>query len=240
MTKLAPSTLALAALLLLGFAGSGSAEETTIGARFPGPKPGQGVDSAKSLSLGWDSPDKGFWISGEAPGPELDASGRIIAGSGTGTAGMRYKTFEGDGFSLTTIPTLQAEAAWDADGIRHSFGAALFEELTLLLPAGLQFRARTGIGDRTGLSAPGAPDGLVFHGEAGLSGSLSGTGVASTRFDLRLTSTSSLGRAGDKAGPHCELKLDLTRKGQAPLNITASCPGAPGEGWVTLHIGGRF
>ena len=200
-----------------------------------------------SLRLGWNSPDKGFWMAGESPEPRRDERGQIVFANGTGTLGTRYEPIRARGVSLATIPMIRVEAVWDdqPSGSRETVGAAVFEELSVALPAGLAFRAKGGVGDRTGVSAPnprGISSGLAVRGEAGVSASLASLGHADTRLDLQLISTRSFANeAGEAHAPAtCELKLELARQGTAPLRIGSSCPGASGEGRVTLSIGGRF
>ena len=200
-----------------------------------------------AMRVDWKSADKGFWMAGESPEPQRDGSGQIVFLNGSGTLGARHESLRHRGLSLATVPLIRAEAAWDeqASASREAVGVAVFEELNLALPAGLTFRAKGGIGDRTGVSAPnprGLASGLAVRGEAGFSASLAPLGQADARLDLQVISTQSFASGEGEAHPPatCELKLELASRGTAPLRIGGSCPGGSGEGRITLSIGGRF
>jgi hypothetical protein len=239
-----PSVALATALLLAAPALAQDLVAEIRSARGAVPKP---VAEPPTAQLGWTSADKDFWISGESPPPTRDEAGEIVSATGSGTLGARYRSYADGRLSLATVPMIRAEAAWEGEGgrARPSVGVAILQELALALPEGLRFRAKGGIGDRTGLSLAhpaGASPGLALRGEAGLSGSLRPLGHPDARFDLQLIATQAFGSRGEEDGApsSCELKLDLTRKGGPPLSLGASCPGAPGEGHITLHIGGRF
>ncbi|MBB5694597.1 hypothetical protein [Muricoccus pecuniae] len=200
------------------------------------------------MRLGWTSPDKAFWINGESPEPKRDTAGQIVHAHGAGAMGARYRLLQHGRFALSLVPTIRAQAVWQEGdpGARQGIGGALFEELSVTLPAGFGFRARGGLGDRTGVAGP-VPRGmaspsLALRGEIGFSGSLAPLGFPEARFDLQLISIKALGtEIGESRPPSsCELKLELATFRTAPLRIGGSCPGASGEGRVTLGIGGRF
>jgi hypothetical protein len=241
------SVTATALFLLAALHSPVLADDVTTEARILRGQITKQVLSQPPLQLAWDSPDKTFWMVGENPEPRRDEVGQVTFANSVGTMGLRHRTFRHGGVSLTTTPIIRAEAVWeDADmGARDAVGAAVFEELAVALPAGLQFHAKGGIGDRTGVSVPnprGAAMGFAVRGEAGVSGSLGALGHPGTRFDLLLVSTQAfVSEPGEEHPPSsCELKLELVRKDTAPLRIGGSCPGAMGEGRVTISIGGRF
>ncbi|HEY8610033.1 MAG TPA: hypothetical protein VIL69_01930 [Roseomonas sp.] len=239
--------LAATLLALTAYRSSASAYDVTSDAWIPASQAPKQVLPRPPMRLGWNSSDKAFWVTGESPEPSRDASGQVVFASGMGTLGARTEIFRSGGVSLTAVPLIRAEASWQEQnaGARQALGAAIFEELSIALPASFRFRAKGGFGDRIGVSAPnpgGVSPGLAIRGEAGLSGNLASLGHANTRFDLQLISTQAFGTGTDDPYPRstCELKLELLRKGTAPLSIAGSCPGAAGEGRITLNIGGRF
>ncbi|MFH5926369.1 hypothetical protein [Roseomonas xinghualingensis] len=198
------------------------------------------------LSIAWDAPDKSFWILGESPEPNLDPTGQIVSATAVATMGARHEIFRSGGISLTTSPQFRAETAWqEKGGNGPKAGAVIYNELAVPLSRGFRLETRAGFGNRIGVFLPrpdGAASALAFRGEASLSGSLGDIGQEQTRFDLRVAATHLL--SGDiretEAPSTCELNLQLSRKGLAPLNIGASCPGAEGERRITFGIMGRF
>ena len=98
---------------------------------------------------------------------------------------------------------------------------------------------------RTGVSVSNphvTPSAMAGRAEAGVSAGVGTFGGVSTRLDLQLISTQAFGTGvGEERAPSsCELKLEIQRKGTAPLRIGGSFSGAPGEGRITFGIGGRF
>ncbi|MBP0493914.1 hypothetical protein [Roseomonas indoligenes] len=245
MLRKLPLSLAFATLAALGPAPPAAADNVVLEAGAQTRIEQAPILPEPAYHLGWNSADKSFWISGETPKPTRDLAGRVAAAGGTGTLGARYETFRDGSLSLLTSPVIRAEASWAEEGQpRHLLGGAVFQEMTLALPEGLKLRAKGGLGDPTGLSAAGGdslPNGLAFRGEAAISGDLTPIAGPDTRFDLQVVSTrpvAGLRDSGFSAG--CEMRLELSRKGAAPLGIGTSCPGVGGSEWITLNIGGRF
>ncbi|WP_338664346.1 hypothetical protein VQH23_04095 [Pararoseomonas sp. SCSIO 73927] len=239
-----PLLPAAALLLALGLARPAASQDVVLDARAQTRIEQKAVLPEPAYRLAWDSADKSFWIVGETAKPARDLAGRATAG-GTGSLGARYHILGTGPLSLSTTPVLRAEASWAGDGgARHVLGAAVYQEVGLSLPQGLTLRAKGGLGDPTGLSAAGGdtlPTGLAFRAEAAISGDLSPLGDPGTRFNLQLVSTHSLaGLDHSDFTARCEMRLELSRKGTAPLGIGTSCPGTGGEDWVTLTVAGRF
>lgn len=207
------------------------------------PRQLKAILSPPPLRLDWNSPAKALWVTGESPAPGQDAAGGITSARGWGSAGLRHEAFRAWGLSLTTMPLIRSAALWQEGEAtsRRAIGAALVEELSLALPAGLRLRARAGIGQRAGLVDPGgrgAATGLALRAEAGLSTSLGFLGRAGTRLDLQLISLKGLGGTSGQAT--CEVKLELAAERAPPLRLGGSCPGAPGAAHVTFGISGWF
>jgi len=213
-------------------------------ARMPGVQ--KQILPREPLSVAWDAPDKSFWILGETPEPSRDLAGQIASASAVAAMGMRREFFRSEGISLTMAPHFRAETAWHENGEGGpKAGAAIYNELTVPLSRGVRLDAKAGLGNRVGVFIPrpdGASPALAFRGEASLSGSLGHIGYEQTRFDLRVATTRLLsGHIGEtEALSTCEVNLQLARKGLAPLNIGASCPGTEGERRITVSIAGRF
>ena len=240
-----PSPLLRVAVLLPALAHPAASQDVVLDARAQTRIERHAILPEPAARLVWDSADKSFWITGEAPKPTRDLAGRVTAAGGSGALGARYQTFQEGPLSLSPSPILRAEAGLARDGaLRHVLGGAVFQEMRLALPLGLNLRAKGGLGDPTGLSAAGAdglPTGLAFRGEASISGDLSPVAGPGTRFNLQIASTHPMAGLRDTDfTTHCEMKLELSRKGTSPLGIATSCPGAGGKEWVTVSIAGRF
>jgi hypothetical protein len=195
----------------------------------------------------WTSADQDFWILGESSAPIADRNVRPAGLNGAGTIGARRKLYSSSAATITLTSTIRAAANWHSDepAGNHAWGAAVTNEAEVPLPAGLTFTAAAGIGDRNGVYAPNpghGPTGAAVRAQAGIAGHLDHVGLSNTRFDLQVVATHALSIAPREARrpSACEIKLSLTRKNIAPLNLTSSCPGGPGAARVSLHLEGRF
>jgi hypothetical protein len=206
----------------------------------------QPILPAPPVRLRWDAPEGGSWVSGEVPPVAPGPTGEIASIHGSAMAGMRHSLINLPGLSWNLAPSVRLEAAGDSRGMAFhpGFDAAFTQEVTASLPRNLQLNLTGSLEDRFGISAStpaeasaGSP---AVRAQLAVSSAVGTVAGAPARLELQLAMLRPVDRNRSPMTSLCELKLNLTRAGAAPVWIAGSCPGTEGEQRVTIGISGRF